>query len=125
MFRDDIERVRSFGRAVAVEVGALEDSYLDRGRPLGAARVLNAIGLGYENVSELRAHLKLDTGLLSRLLRSLEAEDLVDTQPAPNDRRARIARLTPKGVAEFEIYETLSNDRAANILARHKSAGRL
>ena len=46
MQNDDTSRVRSFGRTVAVEVGALEDSFLNRGRPLGAARVLNAIGLG-------------------------------------------------------------------------------
>ena len=125
MKQDQIARIRNFGRSVAVEVGALEDSFLDRGRPLGAARVLNAIGLGYENVSELRAFLKLDTGLLSRLLRGLETDGLIDTQPNPHDRRGRISRLTEKGQKEFEIYETLSNERAARILARHKNAPRL
>lgn len=75
MEKDQIIRIRNFSRSVAVEVGALEDSFLDRGRPLGAARVLNAIGLGYENVSDLRAFLKLDTGLLSRLLRVCPSSD--------------------------------------------------
>lgn len=125
MEKDQISRVRNFSRSVAVEVGALEDSFLDRGRPLGAARVLNAIGLGYENVSELRAFLKLDTGLLSRLLRSLEAEGLIETKENPNDRRSRITKLTTDGKQEFDVYEILSNERAANILARHKDAGRL
>jgi len=125
MNQDDITRVRNFGRSVAVEVGALEDSFLNRGRPLGSARVLNAIGLGYENVADLRAFLKLDTGLLSRLLRGLEAEDLIDTTPNPDDRRSRITRLTAKGKAEFDIYERLSDERAAEILDRHKEARRL
>ncbi|MEM9477672.1 MAG: bifunctional helix-turn-helix transcriptional regulator/GNAT family N-acetyltransferase [Pseudomonadota bacterium] len=122
---DQIARIRSFGRAVAVEVGALEESFLDRGRPLGAARVLNAIGLGHQNVSDIRTLLKLDTGLLSRLLRSLEAEGLIETKPNPADRRGRVTTLTPKGKEEFDIYETLSDERAAAILARHKSAHRL
>ncbi|MEM8958632.1 MAG: GNAT family N-acetyltransferase [Pseudomonadota bacterium] len=125
MEQDQISRVRNFGRTVAVEVGALEDSFLNRGRPLGAARVLNAIGLGYENVSELRALLKLDTGLLSRLLRGLEAEGLIETTRNPGDRRTRRTRLTAQGEQEFDIYETLSNERAAGILARHKDARRL
>jgi len=122
---EDITRVRKFGRSVAVEVGALEDSFLDRGRPLGSARVLNAIGLGYENVSELRAFLKLDTGLLSRLLRGLETENLIETIPNPNDRRGRITKLTTQGKDEFDIYEKLSNERAATILDRHKNVRRL
>ncbi|MEL6725712.1 MAG: MarR family transcriptional regulator, partial [Pseudomonadota bacterium] len=96
MQQDQINRVRKFGRAVAVEVGALEDSFLDRGRPLGSARVLNAIGVGHQKVSALRAYLKLDTGLLSRLLRGLEAEGLIETSPSPDDRRGRITRLTQK-----------------------------
>lgn len=122
---DQITRIRNFGRSVAVEVGALEDSFLNRGRPLGAARVLNAIGLGYENVADLRRLLKLDTGLLSRLLRGLEAESLIETTPDTKDRRSRITRLTAKGHEEFDIYETLSDERAARILARHKNARRL
>lgn len=125
MKHDDINRVRNFGRAVAVEVGALEDSFLNRGRPLGSARVLNAIGLGYQDVSKLRAFLQLDTGLLSRLLRGLEMEELIETSTNPNDRRGRITRLTQKGQEEFDIYEKLSNERAVAILARHKNARRL
>lgn len=125
MDQDQISRVRRFGRSVAVEIGALEDSFLDRGRPLGSARVMNAIGLGYENVSELREHLKLDSALLSRFLRGLEAEGLIETVPNPADRRSRISKLTSDGEKEFDIYETLSNERAAQILARHSDARRL
>jgi DNA-binding MarR family transcriptional regulator len=109
MDQDQIIRFRNFSRAVAIEISALEDSFLDRGRSLGSARDLNAIGLGHENVSDLRAFLDLDTRLLSRLLRRLEAEGLIETNPNPDDLRSRVTTLTPMGMQEFEIYETLSD----------------
>ncbi|MDU6667821.1 MAG: helix-turn-helix domain-containing GNAT family N-acetyltransferase, partial [Bradyrhizobium sp.] len=86
---------------------------------LGAARVLNAIGHGRSDVAELRDYLALDSGLMSRLLRSLEEEGLVTTKPHPEDARRRIAKLTAAGRREFEAYETLSNAQAESMLARH------
>ncbi|MGC2086924.1 MAG: helix-turn-helix domain-containing protein, partial [Bradyrhizobium sp.] len=82
-----ISRIRRFNRAVTAEVGALDTSFLGRGRPLGAARVLNAIGQGRGEVAELRDYLGLDSGLTSRLLRGLEEEGLVRTVPHPDDAR--------------------------------------
>ncbi|SPH16842.1 hypothetical protein DEA8626_00356 [Defluviimonas aquaemixtae] len=115
---DPIARIRRFNRAVTTEIGALDASYLGRDRPLGAARVLCAIGPDAAEVSVLRAATGLDSGLLSRLLRRLEDEGLVTTEPAPNDRRRRIARPTDRGRAEIAAYERLSNDRAARLLSR-------
>ncbi len=116
---DPIQRVRRFNRAVTTEVGALDSSFLGRGRPLGAARVLNAIGHGMTDVSTIRDYLGLDSGLMSRLLRGLEADDLIRTDPHPDDARRRLAALTPDGEREVAAYETLSNDRAEALLARH------
>ncbi|MGE7415691.1 GNAT family N-acetyltransferase [Methylobacterium tarhaniae] len=115
---DAIRRIRRFNRAVTAEVGALDTSFLGRGRPLGAARVLNAIGHGRGEVGGLRDYLGLDSGLLSRLLRSLEEEGLVVTLPHPQDARRRVAALTEAGRQEFAAYEALSNDRAEQLLAR-------
>ncbi|GLH81821.1 PadR family transcriptional regulator [Bradyrhizobium sp. SSBR45G] len=115
---DPISRVRRFNRAVTSEVGALDTSFLGRGRPLGAARVLNAIGHGRSDVADLRDYLALDSGLMSRFLRSLEDEELVTTKPHPDDARRRIVRLTAAGRREFEAYETLSNAQAEQMLAR-------
>ena len=100
MSSDAIARVRRFNRAVTSEVGALDTSFLGRGRPLGAARVLNAIGHGRGDVGELRDYLGLDSGLMSRLLRGLEEEGLVETVPHPDDARRRVARLTAAGAAD-------------------------
>jgi DNA-binding MarR family transcriptional regulator/GNAT superfamily N-acetyltransferase len=116
---DAISRVRRFNRAVTSEVGALDTSFLGRGRPLGAARVLNAIGHGRADVGELRDYLGLDSGLMSRLLRSLEDEGLIATMPHPDDARRRIAKLTRSGRNEFGAYESISNAQAELLLGRH------
>jgi DNA-binding MarR family transcriptional regulator len=125
MTHDSIARFRRFARAVTLEVGALDESFLGRGRPLGAARVLNAIGQGCADVSEIRDRLKLDSGLMSRLLRGLEDEGLVEIQPAAEDGRRRVARLTPAGRAEFAAYEGLSDARAEATLKRVAEPERL
>jgi DNA-binding MarR family transcriptional regulator len=122
MLADPVSRVRRFNRAVTLEVGALDTSFLGRGRPLGAARVLNAIGHGMTDVADIRANLELDSGLMSRLLRGLEDEGLIVTEPHPDDARRRVARLTATGKREFEAYEALSDERAAALLARHPRA---
>jgi DNA-binding MarR family transcriptional regulator/GNAT superfamily N-acetyltransferase len=115
---DSIARLRRFNRVVTREIGALDTSYLGRGRPLGAARVLQLVRPEGTDVAELRTRLDLDTGLLSRLLRSLEAEGLIKVAPDPADRRRRIARLTPTGQAEWQVYDQLGHAKARQVFDR-------
>jgi DNA-binding MarR family transcriptional regulator/GNAT superfamily N-acetyltransferase len=68
------------------------------------------------DVRLLRARLGLDSGYLSRLLRSLEAAGLVVVEPSENDRRVRTARLTPAGFAERELLDSRSNELARSFL---------
>ena len=70
MDRDMIEQVRRFNRTVTQRIGALDDAFLARDRPLGQARLLWEIGPDGSDVRYLRARLDLDSGYLSRLLRS-------------------------------------------------------
>lgn len=114
----DIARLRRFNRAVTREVGALDHSYLGRGRPLGAARVLQLVTEAGTDVARIRDRLALDSGLMSRLLRSLEEEGLVITATDPVDRRRRIARLTPAGAAENAAYRDIGHAAAEATLAR-------
>src|SRR6185436_16803538 len=97
MIAESVARVRRFNRLVAERIGALDDHYLSRDRPLGEARVLWEIGAEECEVRRLRARLVLDSGYLSRLLRSLEDAGLVTLAPLAGDKRVRIARLTPAG----------------------------
>lgn len=116
---DVIKRVRRFNRAVTAAVGALDDSFLGRGRPLGSARVINAIGQGRTDVAVLREYLGVETSLMSRLLRGLEDEGLVETVVSAQDARRRVVHLTKAGASEFRAYERLSNSQAKAMLASH------
>ena len=122
---DPVSRIRRFNRAVTSEVGALDSSFLGRGRPLGSARVLNAAGRGRSDVADIRDHLQLDSGLMSRLLRGLEEEGLITTEAHPGDARRRVVTLTEAGQQEFAAYEALSNERADDLLARYPRADEL
>jgi len=111
-----IDQVRRFNRTVTQRIGALNDAYLSRGRPLGQARLLWEIGSGETEVRSLRAKLDLDSGYLSRLLRTLEADGLIVVGPDGADGRVRTARLTPAGLAERAELDRLSDELAASIL---------
>jgi DNA-binding MarR family transcriptional regulator/GNAT superfamily N-acetyltransferase len=116
MQETQVAQVRRFNRAVTQRVGALDDSYLSRGRPRGEARVLWEIGEEGCEVRALRSRRGLDSGRASRLLRSLEAAGLVEVVPGSSDRRARAARLTPAGLAERAELERRSEGLARSFL---------
>jgi DNA-binding MarR family transcriptional regulator/GNAT superfamily N-acetyltransferase len=111
-----IEQVRSFNRTVTQTVGALQHDYLGRHRPLGESRLIFEIGSDGATAIELRARLGLDSGYLSRLLRSLERQGLVETLPLFDDGRVRHARLTSRGHAELDALNRGSNELAQSIL---------
>ena len=112
-----ISQARRFNRIVTQRVGAHHDRFLARDRSLGEARLLWEIGDEGRDVRALRAQLELDSGYLSRLLRSLEAAGLVTVGPKASDKRVRIARLTPMGSAERAILDQRSDALAASLLA--------
>jgi DNA-binding MarR family transcriptional regulator/GNAT superfamily N-acetyltransferase len=116
MHERDVQQVRSFNRIVAERIGALDDRFLQRDRPIGEARLLWEIGAQGAEVRELRARLGIDSGYLSRVLRSLEKQKLVKTRIAPDDRRVRRVSLTRPGLAERAELERLSDELATNIL---------
>jgi DNA-binding MarR family transcriptional regulator/GNAT superfamily N-acetyltransferase len=119
-----VERVRSFNRLVTERVGALNDHYLARDRSLGEARVLWEIGDEGRDVRELRARLALDSGYLSRLLRSLEAAGLIQVVARDDDRRVRTARLTRAGASERALLDRRSGELAHSFLAPLSDARR-
>jgi DNA-binding MarR family transcriptional regulator/GNAT superfamily N-acetyltransferase len=114
---DKVSQVRRFNRVVTQRVGALNDRFLSRDRSLGESRLLWEIGAGQGDVRSLRAQLDLDSGYMSRLLRSLEAAGLITVGKDASDKRVRIARLTPSGLAERELLDQRSDELAASFLA--------
>ncbi|SDT66710.1 bifunctional helix-turn-helix transcriptional regulator/GNAT family N-acetyltransferase [Jiangella sp. DSM 45060] len=110
-----VAQVRRFNRVVTQQVGALSDRFLARDRPLGESRLLWEIGDG-RDVRSLRAALDLDSGYVSRLLRSLEAAGLVTTERSTGDRRVTLARLTAAGRAEKRLLDERSDELATQLL---------
>lgn len=111
-----VEQIRRFNRTVTQRVGALDDHFLARDRPLGEARVLWEIGPDGCEVRALRARLGLDSGHASRLLRALEADGMVSVDAGERDRRVRVARLTAAGLAELAILDQRSEALATSLL---------
>jgi DNA-binding MarR family transcriptional regulator/GNAT superfamily N-acetyltransferase len=111
-----VNQVRSFNRTVTQRIGALQEDFLARDRPLGQARLLWEIGPDGSDVRWLRSRLDLDSGYLSRLLRSLEHDGLVTVRQSGTDARVRIARLTARGLAERAELEHRSDEVARAIL---------
>jgi DNA-binding MarR family transcriptional regulator/GNAT superfamily N-acetyltransferase len=112
-----VEQARRFNRIVTERVGALDEHFLGRKRPLGEARLLWEIGPDGCEVRLLRARLGLDSGYLSRLLRSLEAAGLATVTAGQDDRRVRVARLTAAGRRERAALDRRSDELAQSLLA--------
>ncbi len=119
-----VEGVRAFTRTVTHRIGALDDAFLSRGRPLGHSRVLWEIDTKGVDVRALRARLDLDSGYLSRILRTLEDDELVVLDSHPADRRVRVARLTALGEQERAELDRRSDQAASAVLGPLRPAQR-
>jgi DNA-binding MarR family transcriptional regulator/GNAT superfamily N-acetyltransferase len=64
----------------------------------------------------LRERLGLDSGYLSRLLRRLERDGLIQVTPDPGDRRRRLVSLTKAGQERWKELERRSDERARLIV---------
>lgn len=112
----EVTALRRFNRSFTRRMGVLDERFLGRDRTVGAARFLFEIGPDGAGISELRRSLGLDSGYVSRILRDLEADGLVELAPDPADRRRRMVTLTPAGIAEWRLLDGLSDDLAESVL---------
>ena len=113
---DQVAQVRRFNRLVTQRVGALDDHFLGRDRPLGASRLLYEIGLQGAELRDLRRRLGLDAGYVSRLAKALAREGLVRLVQGGGDQRVRKARLTAVGRREIQEMNARSDEAAAALL---------
>jgi DNA-binding MarR family transcriptional regulator len=114
---DDTETLRRFNRTYTQRIGALHESFLGTGRPLGVSRLLFEIGPEGAGVRDLRDRLTLDSGYLTRLLRRLDEEGLVEVSADPTDRRRRLATLTGPGLQAWRELDDRSEELAQQLVA--------
>src|ERR1700754_4409945 len=124
MTTEMVAQVRRFNRTVTQRIGALHDEFRNTDRSLGASRLLYEIGAEGADVRTLRRRLDLDSGYVSRLLRTLERNGLIVVEQRAVDRRVRTALLTPAGRQELTTQDTRSDDAAQTILATLNPAQR-
>ncbi len=116
MNMQQIQQVRSFNRIVTERVGALNDHFLGRDHPLGEARLLWEIGTEGAEIRALRSRLGLDSAYVSRLLRSLEGQNLVEVKASTADKRVRYAYLTKAGHQERAELDRRAEEFARSLL---------
>jgi GNAT superfamily N-acetyltransferase/DNA-binding MarR family transcriptional regulator len=111
-----IAQVRRFNRLVTQRVGALDDHFLGRNRPLGESRLLYEIGPAGTDLRALRERLGLDSGYVSRLIEGLRREGLVTLGRGPRDGRVRTARWTAAGRREVRLMDRRADRVAEGLL---------
>lgn len=124
MLADEISQVRRFNRLVTQRVGALDDHFLGRDRPLAESRLLYEIGAEGADLRDLRRRLGLDSGYVTRLVQALEEKGLIRLSPGAADQRLRRARLTAAGRREVREMNRRADEAAAGLLDSLTSAQR-
>jgi DNA-binding MarR family transcriptional regulator/GNAT superfamily N-acetyltransferase len=124
MLADEISQVRRFNRLVTQRVGALDDHFLGRNRPLGESRLLFEVGDAGADLRDLRRRLGLDSGYVTRLVQALEEKGLVRLSAGTADQRLRKARLTAAGRREVREMNWRADKAAADLLDPLTSAQR-
>jgi GNAT superfamily N-acetyltransferase/DNA-binding MarR family transcriptional regulator len=130
MEAEAVPQVRNFNRTVTEAIGALDDRFLGRPRPLGEARLLWEIGAVGADVRSLANRLSLDFDYVSRVVHSLDQQGLVRIE-------MKAVYLTDAGLAERaeldrrsdalaeRILEPLSERQRAALVAAMTEVGRL
>jgi DNA-binding MarR family transcriptional regulator/GNAT superfamily N-acetyltransferase len=113
-----LARFRRFNRFYTRQIGALDEGHLRSPFSLAQARVLYEIAnTESPTAAALGRELGMDAGYLSRLLRDLEHQGLVQRAPSIDDRRQTILSLTPAGRATFEDLDARARSQVATLLA--------
>jgi GNAT superfamily N-acetyltransferase/DNA-binding MarR family transcriptional regulator len=130
MEAEAVPRVRNFNRTVTEAIGALDDRFLGRPRPLSEARLLWEIGSEGADIRSLANRLGLDSDYVSRVVHSLGQQGLVRIE-------MNAVYLTNAGFAEraeldrrsdalaLRILEPLSERQRATLVAAMTEVGRL
>jgi DNA-binding MarR family transcriptional regulator len=119
-----VKAVRAFNRFYTQRIGVLK-RYLDTDFTLTEVRVMYELAHRPPlTARDLVRDLELDAGYLSRILRRFEQQGWLAREPAPQDGRQILLRLTETGYATFAPLQQKSRDEAAALLASVPPAAR-
>jgi DNA-binding MarR family transcriptional regulator/predicted N-acetyltransferase YhbS len=112
-----VEAVRRFGRFYTRYIGALQEGLLEGPYPLPAARVIYEIAHHEQtSATELGDELGLDPGYISRLIRRLHEEGIVEKRSSAEDGRVTLLSLTEAGNDAFAKLNSASRSQVERML---------
>ena len=116
---ESISAIRKFNRFYTKHIGVLREGHLDSPFSLTEVRVLYELahrdGL---TASELSRELGLDSGYLSRILRSFERRALIEKTRSESDARQTHLRLTEQGRAAFAGLDSRADEEITALVDR-------
>lgn len=114
---DTIETIRAFNRFYASQIGLLGQVGLD-GLAYTETRILYEIGaMDGATARALVQLFGLDEGYVSRLIKGLEARDLIARTPDPADRRKNLLCLTAEGRDAYDRLVSKARTKIAHMIA--------
>ena len=115
--RERVEAVRRFNRFYTRQIGVLQERLLRSTFSLTEARVLYELAhRDQPTATELGRELGLDTGYLSRILRSFRKRRLIKREVSESDARQNLVSLTERGTEAFRTLNARSSEEIATLL---------
>jgi DNA-binding MarR family transcriptional regulator/N-acetylglutamate synthase-like GNAT family acetyltransferase len=112
-----VRNIRAFNRFYTDVIGLLDQHLLDSPYSLAEARIIyemyHAKTITASQIMEL---MHIDKSYLSRLLKKLEKDGLIERKRSAEDARAVIMRLTGKGQKEFEQINKASDNQISKLI---------
>jgi len=114
-----VAAVRRFNRFYTKHIGVLREGYVESPFSLTEVRVLYEIAhQDGPTAAELTRELGLDSGYLSRILRSFEQRELIEKTRSESDARQAHLRLTEAGRTAFAGLDGRADDEIAALVGQ-------
>jgi len=114
-----VASVRRFNRFYTKHIGVLREGHLDSPFSLTEVRVMYELAhQSRPTAAELARELALDSGYLSRILRSFEQRGLIEKSRSESDARQAHLRLTEAGQSAFAGLNSRADDEIASLVER-------
>ena len=115
---ETIRAIRHFNRFYTRQIGVLNQGLLDSPYSLTEARVIYELAQKETcTATELGSELNLDMGYLSRILANFQKKGLLQKEPAPQDKRQSLLRLSPSGQQAFAMLNERSSQEINGMLS--------
>ncbi len=120
-----VEAVRRFNRFYTPRIGVLGRRFLGTEYSVVQVRVIYEIyRRGDCTARDLTQTLRVDAGYMSRLLKVLEREGIVNRSRSSMDHREVVIRLTERGKRQFTVLDQMAHADIRSMLSKLSPADR-